>query len=328
MRRRDFIAVLGAVAWPVAARAQQPERMRRIGVLFASSEDDAEIRSDLTVFAPALARSGWIDGRNIAIEYRWGGGDNDRLRAAAAELVSHVPDVIVATGTPVTAILRQLTNTIPIVFERVADPVSTGFVASFARPGGNITGFTAAEFSFGGKWLSILKDIAPGASRVMFPYSPEDANWSGYLRALEAAAQSLGISISPAPVSTAGEIASKIESFAREPDAGMIVQPSFMTTVNREAIAALAVRHRLPAVYGIKQYVTSGGLASYGAESKDLWRRTAEYVDRILRGEKPADLPVQAPTKFELVVNLKAAKAIGLTIPESFLNLQADVVIE
>jgi putative tryptophan/tyrosine transport system substrate-binding protein len=178
------------------------------------------------------------------------------------------------------------------------------------------------------KWLSILKDIAPGTRRVMFLYSPEDANWSGYLRTLEAAAQSLGISLSPAPVSTAGEIASQIESFAREPDAGMIVQPSFMTSVNRGAIAALAVRYRLPAVYGIKQYVTSGGLASYGAESKDLWRRTAEYADRILRGEKPADLPVQAPTKFELVVSLEAAKAIGLTIPESFLNLQADEVIE
>jgi putative ABC transport system substrate-binding protein len=328
MKRREFIAGLGgAVAWPVVARAQQPARMRRVGVLFPSNDDDAETRSNLAVFAQTLARADWIDGRNIAIEYRWGGGDIGRLRAAAAELVSHVPNVIVSAGTPTTAVLQQLTNAIPIVFERVADPVATGFVASFAHPGGNITGFTAAEFSFGGKWLSILKDIAPGTSRVMFLYSPEDANWSGYLRALEVAAQSLGISLRPAPVSTAGEIAGEIESFARAPGAGMIVQPSFITTINRETIAALAVRHRLPAVYGIKQYVTSGGLASYGAENNDLWRRTAEYVDRILRGAKPADLPVQAPTKFEFVINLKAAKAIGLTVPAS-LQLLADEVIE
>jgi putative tryptophan/tyrosine transport system substrate-binding protein len=333
MKRRQFIAGLGATAaawsaiWPLEAHAQQPERMRHIGVLSPMSEDDAETRSNLAAFAQALVRSGWIDGRNIAIAYRWSGGDNGRLRAAAAELVSQMPDVIVTAGTPTTAVLQQLTNTIPIVFERVADPVTTGFVAGFPRPGGNITGFAAAEFSFGGKWLSILKDIAPGTSRVMFLYSPEDANWSGYLRALEAAAQSLAISLSPAPVSTADEIAGRIESFAREPDAGMIVQPSFMTTINRETIAALAVRHRLPAVYAIKQFVTSGGLASCGAENNDLWRRTAEYVDRILRGEKPADLPVQAPIKFEFVLNLKAAKAIGLTVPTS-VQVLADEVIE
>ncbi len=327
MRRREFIAGLGSAAtvWPCAARAQS--RTPMIGMMMTGNESDPQNQEDHAAFAEALAKLGWTDGRNVVIAYRWGGANDGRIREAVAELVGKAPDVIVARGTQTTAILKRQTISIPIVFVNVADPVASGFVASFAHPGGNITGFTSEEFSLAGKWLSLLKDIAPGIADVMVLYSPQNPNWTGYLRMIEAAASAMHVTIRAAPVAAAGEIASNIESFAPGPGAGMIVVPSGLTVVNRETIAALAARHHLPAVYPYRFFAASGGLASYGSETIDLYRRAAQYVDRILRGAKPGDLPVQAPTKFEFVINLKAAKEIGLTVPAPVLLL-ADEVIE
>jgi putative tryptophan/tyrosine transport system substrate-binding protein len=328
MRRRQFIAGLGgAVAWPVVATAQQGERVRRIGVLLSGSEDDARIRRSIATFARELARSGWTEGRNIEIAYLWGAGDATHIRNNVAEIVRAAPDVVVATASEATVALKRQTNTLPIVFVLIGDPVAQGLVASFARPGGNITGFTSEESSIAGKWSTILKEIAPATSTVMGLYYHENPNWEGHLRAIITAASRLGISVSSAAVANASEIAHSIASLAQESAAGMVVVPSGLMAVNREMIAELAAHHRLPTVYPHTYFVTSGGLVSYGANENDLYRRAAEYVGRILRGTKPADLPVQAPTKFEFAINLKAARALGLTVPNTLL-VSADEVIE
>jgi putative ABC transport system substrate-binding protein len=327
MRRREFITLLGgATAWPLAARAQQQNQVKQIGWL-GTDERDPLTQTIAQAFDQEMAKLGWTVGQNIRVDRRGAPGDDSRIRGYVAELVGKIPDIILVQGTQATAILKQQTSTIPIVFVNVADPVASGFVASFAHPGGNITGFTSVESSLAGKWLSILKDIAPGVSRAMVLYYPDNSNWVGYLRSIEAAAPPLGVNVSAARAVTSDEITRQMETFAREPGGGMIVLPSGLMAVNREVITSLAVRHRLPAIYPYGYYATSGGLASYGSNFVDLYRQAASYVDRILKGEKPADLPVQAPTKFELVVNIKTAKAIGLMIPEAFL-LRADEVIE
>ena len=326
MRRREFIAGLGgAAAWATAARAQQAERVRRIGVLTATRSNDTDANAD-AAFTEALARAGWIEGRNIDIERRFLAGGTGRNHSDAADIVSKSPDLIVCRGTQITMLVKQQTSTIPLVFVNVADPVASGFVASFAHPGGNITGFTSLEFSLAGKWLSILENITPGIRNVMVLYSPENDNWRGYMQTLQAGAPALGISIHAAPATEISEIEHHIKSISQQLGAGMIVVPSVVTNVNREMIAALAARHRLPAMYPHKFFATGGGLASYGTDTDDLYRRAAQYVDRILRGTKPDDLPVQAPTKFELVINLKTAKAIGVTIPETLLATADEVI--
>jgi len=329
MRRREVIAFLGgAAAWPLGARAQQANAIKRIGwVANAESDQDALTQSPSRAFSDALAQLGWKEGANLRLDYRTNlGGDTGRFRLAAAELVRAAPDVILCAGTVQTGIFQQLTNTIPIVFVNVADPVASGFVASFARPGGNITGFTSVEFSFAGKWLSLLRDIAPAITRVLVLYNATNSNWTGYRPTIEAAAASLRIDLTPTPVLAPADAEQAIEAFARERGSGMIVIPAAMIT-NRETLAALAVRHRLPTIYPYNVYAESGGLISYGSDFIDLYRQAAAYVHRILNGEKPGDLPVQAPVKFELVINLKAAKAIGLEIPYNVLIL-ADRLIE
>jgi putative tryptophan/tyrosine transport system substrate-binding protein len=321
MRRREFIAGLGAAACPLAVRAQQAERLRRIAILDAEGEAYA-------AFAEELGNAGWIEGRNLSTDRRFlDGASSGPVRAAAADMVSKSPEVIVCLGTLATSVFRQLTSTIPIVFVNVADPVAAGFVKSFAHPGGTITGFTSLEFSLAGKWLSLLKDIAPGITNVLVLYDRDNSNWEGYLQTLTAAAPVLGVDIRPASVPDLGEVERHIESFAPRPGAGLIVVPSGLLIGNREKIAALAARHRLPAMYPYKNFATAGGLSAYGSDTVDLYRRAAQYVDLILKGANPGDLPVQAPTKFELVINLRAAKAIGLVIGQSLLFL-ADEVIE
>jgi len=331
MRRRAFITLLGGAAagWPLAARAQQRQGLRRIA-LFAgilNDPNDAVILAAPAAFAEALAQAGWVEGRNISIERRFPVGDSGRIRSEATDVIARSPDAIVCVGTQSTGIVKQLTSTIPIVFVNVADPVASGFVASFAHPGGNITGFTSVQFSLAGKWLSLLRYIAPGVRNVMLLYDPNNPNWQGFLQTLEAAAPTVGVSARAAPAASIGEIERQIESSAHEPAAGMIVVPGAATINNREMIAALAVRHRLPAIYPYKMFATSGGLASYGFDFSDGFRGAANYVNLILKGTKPADLPVQAPTKFEFVINLKAATAIGLTVSTS-VQLLADDVIE
>jgi ABC-type uncharacterized transport system substrate-binding protein len=329
MKRRAFITLLGgtAAAWPSAAWAQQVGGLRRIGALISGGENDPDSKSRISAFQGELEKLGWMQGRNLRIDRRFSAGDDGRLRASAAELVNTAPEVIVTNGTQATAILRQLTSTIPIVFTNVADPVASNFVATFAHPAGNITGLTSEEYSLAGKWLTILKDIVPGVARVLVLYNPDNPNWVGYLRTIEAAAPSLAVSVGSAPVTTPEEIARNVEAFTREPGAGMIVVPSGFTSINRETITTLSVRHRLPVMYPYSYYAFSGGLLSYGSNFEDSYRRAAHYVDRILRGAKPGDLPVEAPTKFELVINLKTAKTLGLTVPQS-LQLLADEVIE
>jgi len=331
MQRRDFITLLGgaaAAAWPLAAMAQQPNAVKRIGWLSTTGEQDPQGQAFREAFHQEFAKLGWTDGQNFRIDYRSTSGEDDsRARTLAMEIVTTAPDVILTTGTQFTAILKQQTSMIPIVFVTVADPVVSGLVASFARPGGNITGFTNVESSFVEKWLSILKDIAPGVRRVMILYNPANPNSIDYLRTIEAAAPSLRVTVSAAPVNHADEIAHQIEPFVREPGAGMIVLPSGFTVGNRDKIAALATQYRLPAIYSNGSFAESGGLVSYGPDTVDLYRRAASYVDRVLRGTKPADLPVQAPSKFELVINLEAAKAIGIEVPYNVLLL-ADRVIE
>jgi putative tryptophan/tyrosine transport system substrate-binding protein len=324
MKRRAFIAGLGSTAvWPVAARAQQDDRVRQIGILTALSDRGA-IQSSV---AEVLARAGWVEGRNIRFEYRFGAGDAERTAAYAAELIGRSPDVILCNGTLVTSILKQRTSTIPVVFVNVADPVASGLVASFAHPGSNITGFTSVEFSLAGKWLTLLKDLVPELSTVMMLYDHTNPIGESYLHTIELAASTLRVSIRAAPAENIDQMERRIESFAYQRGAGMIVVPGGQMVNNREMITALAQRHRVPAIYPYKAYATSGGLASYGSDTIDLYRRAAQYVDRILKGAKPAELPVQAPTKFEFVLNLRAAKAIGLSVPNS-LQLLADEVIE
>jgi putative tryptophan/tyrosine transport system substrate-binding protein len=329
MRRREFITLLGgaAAAWPLAAQAQHGERMRRIGVLLPAAADDPEWQARVGAFQQALALLGWTIGRNVRIEYRWGAGDADRFRQYAAELVALAPDVILASGSPSVAALQRATRTAPVVFGSVIDPVGAGFVESLARPGGNITGFTVFEYGISGKWLELLKQIAPGVTRVAVLRDAAIAAGSGQLGALQGAAPSFGVELRPVDVRDANEIERAVTAFAREGNGGLIVTGSGLAIVHRQLIMALAARHKLPAVYFQRFFVTSGGLMSYGPDQTDQYRQAAGYVDRILKGEKPADLPVQAPTKYELVINLKTAKALGLDVPRALLA-RADEVIE
>ena len=330
MKRREFITLLGgaAAAWPLAARAQQGERVRRIGVLVASAADDPQFQTWVGAFLQGLAQLGWTDGRNVRIDIRWATTNADDLRRHAAELAALAPDVLVAaTGTATAAPLLQATRTVPIVFVQVIDPVGAGFVASLARPGGNATGFTSFEYGLSGKWLELLKQIAPSMTRAAVLRDPAVASGIGQFAAIQAVAPSLGVELSPVDARDAPEIERAVTAFARSGNGGLIVTPSPAAARHRDLIATLAARHRLPAVYGSRHYVAAGGLISYGPDLIDQYRRAAGYVDRILKGEKPADLPVQAPTKYELVINLKTAKALGLDVPPPLLA-RADEVIE
>jgi putative ABC transport system substrate-binding protein len=332
IKRRAFITLLGgAAALPLArpfpALAQPSARMRRIGVLMPFVESDPDAQSWLTTFRQRLQELGWTQGQNILIEYKWGAGEIDRFPAYAADLVSSAPEVIFSSSNSMLAALQQATRTIPIVFVTVADPVGGGFAESLARPGGNITGFTNFEPSIGGKWLEVLKETAPGITRVAVIHYPETAAHRMVLRAVEAAAPSFGVAVTAAAVQDAAEIERAIAAFAVEPNGGLIVLPHPVTSVNRALIFELAARQRLPAVYGFQYIARSGGLVAYGIEVAAVYRRGAEYVDRILKGEKPANLPIQAPNKFELVINLKTAKTLGLEISPSLLA-RADEVIE
>jgi putative ABC transport system substrate-binding protein len=317
-----------AVALPLATRAQQPERVRRIGVLLATAADDAEAQTRVGAFLQALALLGWTDGRNVRIDTRWATSNPDEVRRHATELVALAPDVLVGgSGTTTAGALLQATRTVPIVFVIVVDPVGAGFVASLARPGANATGFTAFEYGLSGKWLELLKQIAPGVTRAAVLRDPGIASGIGQFAALQAVAPSLGVELTPLDIRDAGEVERGIATFARAPNGGLIVTASPAATRRRTLIVALAARHKLPAVYTERPYVAAGGLISYGPDFVDQFRRAAGYVDRILKGEKPADLPVQAPTKYELVINLKTAKALGITVPPTLLA-RADEVIE
>jgi putative ABC transport system substrate-binding protein len=329
MMRRAFITLLGgaAAAWPLAARAQQGERMRRIGVLQPLAVDDPEALGRVTAFAQGLQQFGWTDGRNAQIEYRWGAGDLDRFRRYAAELVALAPDVILASSSPAIMSLQQLTRTVPIVFVNIVDPVGAGFVESLARPGGNATGFVLYEYGMSAKWLELLKEIVPPLKLAAVLRDPAIASGAGQYAVIQAAAPSLGVELRTVGVRDAGEIERAITAFARSSNGGLIVTGSPLTLVHRHLIITLAARHRLPAVYPFRYFATSGGLISYGPDTVDQYRRAAGYVDRILKGEKPADLPVQTPTKYQLVINLKTAKALGLEVPATVLA-RADEVIE
>src|SRR5262245_32468012 len=327
--RREFITLLGSAgaAWPIAARAQQPQKMRRIGVLINTAADDPEGQSRVAAFLQGLQELGWTDGRNVRIDTRWVAGDAARGRSYAAELVALAPDVILASASPAVLALQEATRTVPIVFAQVIDPVGAGFVDSLARPGGNATGFTQFEYGMSGKWLELLKEIAPRVTRVAVIRDPALASGAGQLGAIQSVAPSFGVELSPVGVRDASEIERAITAFARTSNSGLIVTPSSLALVHRELIASLAARHRLPAVYGVRYHATLGGLLSYGPNSIEPFRSAAGYVDRILKGEKPADLPVQAPTKYELVINLRTAKALGLEVPPTLLA-RADEVIE
>jgi putative ABC transport system substrate-binding protein len=330
MRRREFIVILGgaAAAWPLATRAQQPERIRHIGLLMAASADDPEYQARMAAFRQGLEQLGWTEGRNARIDTRWATIDADQIRKHAGELVALAPDVILAaTGTTTVAPLLEATRTVPIVFVLVIDPVGAGFVSSLARPGGNATGFLMFEFGLSGKWLELLKQIAPSVTRVAVLRDPAVASGIGQFGAVQSAAPSFGMEASPINVRDGGEIERDINAFARSPNGGVIVTASPRASHHRDLIVTLAARHRLPAVYSSRHYVDGGGLISYGPDTIDQYRRAAGYVDRILKGEKPADLPVQAPTKYELVINLKTAKALDLSFPPTLLA-RADGVIE
>jgi putative tryptophan/tyrosine transport system substrate-binding protein len=324
MRRRDFIAGLGAAAWPLAARAQQGDRVRRIGVLSPGDENDLA-KTYVSAFTQALADLGWADGRNVRIDFRWHGDDINRKRVLAQELVGLQPDIIVTGSTPATVALQGETRTIPIVFVNVADPVATGIVPRLDRPGGNITGFAATEASLGGKWLELLSEIAPGLKRAAIMFNPDTA--SVYMPSFETAARSLKVVPTIVPVHSDAEIETVITALGREPGGGLVVMSDVFMQERRAPIILAAARNNVPAVYTLSDFAKDGGLLSYGIDHVDTHRRAASYVDRILRGAKPGDLPVQFPTKFEMVVNLKTAKALGLTVPQSIL-LRADEVIE
>jgi putative ABC transport system substrate-binding protein len=328
MLRREFIAGLGgAAAWPLAARARQPYRVRRIGELMSQASDNPSGPVQITAFAQGLQALGWTAGSNFRTDYRWGANNTDLFRRYATELVALAPDVILATAGSIVGALQQASRTVPIVFVTTIDPVGSGFVQSLARPGGNATGFTAYEFSIGGKWLELLKEIAPGVTRVAVIRDPSVQAGTGGFAAIQAIAPSFGVELTPVGVRDADEIEHGITAFARGSNGGMItVGPPSSLALNSDLIIGLAARHRLPAVYSLGFFVAGGGLISYGADSVDQFRRAASYVDRILRGEKPADLPVQAPTKFELFINLNTAKALGLTIPETLLATADEVI--
>jgi putative tryptophan/tyrosine transport system substrate-binding protein len=328
IKRREFMAGMGgAAAWPLAARAQQGERMRRIGVFFPGAADDTEYKARNAAFLQGLRDLGWIESRNVRIDYRWGGGDASNLPKQAVELAALAPDVILAAGGAVTGPLLQATRTVPIVFVIVPDPVGAGFVDSLARPGGNATGFINFEYSISAKWLELLKQVTPRVTRAAVLRDPAIAQGIGQFGAIQSVAPSLGVEVTPINVRDTGEIERSIAAFARSPDGGLIVTGSALAVVHREQIVTLAARHKLPAAYFIRAFVEAGGLLSYGPDYFDQFRRAAGYVDRILKGEKPADLAVQAPTKYELLINLKTAKALGLEVPAQLLA-RADEVIE
>jgi len=328
VKRREFITLLGgAAAWPLAASAQQGERMPRIGVLTSFASNDPAEQAYILAFTQALAQSGWIDGRNARIDIRWGAGDPEHIRRYAAELVALAPGVILAVSSAATGPLLQATRTVPVVFVEVGEPVGAGFVESLARPGGNATGFMLFEYGIGAKWLELLKEIAPGVKRVAFLQTPAIAAGPGQFGAMQTLAPSLGVEVRPINVRGADDIERAMTAVARPANGGLIVAGAAAQRVHRDVIIKLAAQHRLPAVYSGRDFVTGGGLMSFGPDRVDQYRRAAAYVDRILKGENPADLPVQAPTKYELVINLKTAKALGLTVPDSLLA-RADEVIE
>ena len=333
INRREFILALGGAAampsflWPRAARAQQGDRTRSIGVLMSLVADDSEGQGRVAAFRQGLQQLGSTDGRNVRIDVRWAAGDADLIRRYAGELVALAPDVILAIGAAVTGPLRQATRTVPIVFVNVSDPVGAGFVASLARPGGNATGFMQFEYSLSGKWLELLKEIAPGVKRVAVIRDPDISAGTGQLGALQSVAPSFGVELSPVGVRDAAEIEQTLDSFAQGSNGGLLVTGSTLALVHRDLITALAARYKLPAVYFQRLFVFAGGLISYAPDPVEPFRRAAGYVDRILKGEKPADLPVQQPTKYELVINLKTAKALGLDVPPTLLA-RADEVIE
>ncbi len=328
MRRREFMTLVGGVAaWPLAARAQQSERKRRVGVLMGLAADDAEAQDRIAAFEQGLQQSGWTNGRNLQIDYRRGAGDTDSTRRYADELVALAPDVILASGGTVMGALLQATRTVPIVFTQTPDPVAAGFVASLARPGGNATGFTTSEYGTSGKWLELLKEVAPQVTRVAVLRDPTIAAGIGQTGAIQSVAPSVGVQVSPVGVRDASEIERAIAAFGHGANGGLIVLGAPLAIMQRDLISTLAARHRLPAVYPARLFVAAGGLISYGPDSIDPYRRAAGYVDRILKGEKPADLPVQNPTKFELVINVKTANALGITVPTALL-VRADEVIE
>jgi putative tryptophan/tyrosine transport system substrate-binding protein len=330
MRRREFITLIGgaAVAWPLAVRSQPSEKTRRVGVLYAFTETGPEGQAWDAAFRKRIDELGWIDGSTVRIDNRWGAGSVDRMQLFAKELVRLKPDVLVAVTTPATAALQAETHTIPIVFAVVSDPVGSGFVASLAKPGGNITGFINIEASLSGKWLELLRQMAPSVSRVGFLFNPQTASYARYyLDTFRSAAATLKVEPIDVPVHSAAEIEATMTKLGRESDAGMIVMPDTFTVINRDTICSLAERYRMPAIYPFRIFAAAGGLLSYGIDLADLLRGAATYVDRILRGAKPEELPVQLPTKFEMIINLKAAKTIGLTMPPS-LVIAADEVIE
>jgi putative tryptophan/tyrosine transport system substrate-binding protein len=325
--RREFITLLGAAAWPLAARAQQPDRMRRIGMLLPAAKDDVQVQAWVGAFLEGLALSGWTIGRNVRIDTRWATPNPAEIRRHAAELAALAPDVILAHGGSTVGPLLQATRTVPIVFPAIIDPVGAGFVDSLARPGGNTTGFTGFEFSLSGKWLELLRQIAPGVTQVAVLRDATNPNGLAQFGAIQAVAPSLRVEVIPVNMRDADEIERAVATFARAASGGLIVTASAPAVFHRNLIVALAARHKLPAVYYERFFVMAGGLVSYGPDFVDQYRRAADYVDRILKGEKPADLPVQAPTKYETVLNLKTAKALGLDLPASVLA-RADEVIE
>jgi putative ABC transport system substrate-binding protein len=327
MRRREFITLVGGAAtWPLAARAQQPRRMRRIGALMSTSEDE-EARVEVAAFAQALQLLGWTVGRDVQIDYRWGAGDPDRYRRYAAELIALAPDVLLARGGTTVRVLQRATQTIPIVFVVVTDPVGRGLVASLAHPGGNVTGFAAAEFGLSVKWLQLLKELAPDVTRAAILRDPTTGAGLGQSGAMQGASPIIGVELTAIDLRDAGEIERAVAAFARGSNGGLIIVPNALATVHRELIIGLAARHRLPAVYPYRSFAVSGGLITYGPDEVNQYELAASYVDRILKGERPADLPVQAPTKYETVINLKTAKALGLIVPQNLLA-RADEVIE
>ena len=329
MRRREFISLIGSVAatWPLAARAQQSERMRRIGVILPAAANDLEYQTWVGAFLQALAQLGWTIGHNVRIDTRWAAANHAEIRKQATELVALAPDVILASGTSTVGPLLQATRTVPIVFPTVVDPVGAGFVDSLARPGGNATGFLLFEYSLGGKWLELLKQIAPGVTRVAVLRDAGNSSGQGQFGAIQAVAPSLKLEVSPINMRDAGEIERAIVAFARSPNGGLIVTGSGMSIFHHDLIIALAARYKLPAVYYERFFAVAGGLISYGVDRIHQYRQAAGYVDRILKGENPADMPVQAPTKYQMVINLKTAKALGLTVPPPLLA-SADEVIE
>jgi len=332
MRRREFIVYAGsAVAapqiWPLATRAQQSERVRRIGVLLQAVKSDPESQIRIKAFVKELEQFGWTEGRNLQLDYRWAGGNSDDIRKHAADLVALAPDVLVAAGSATVGALQQSTRTVPIVFATVGDPVGAGFVESLARPGGNITGFAIFEYAIGAKWLELLREISPRTTRVAVLRDPSVATGPGQFGAIQTAAPSLRMEISPVNMRDASELGRALTAFAQSPNGGLIVSGTPLAQLHRNLIITLAARHKLPAVYFERFFVVDGGLISYGADFVDQYRRAGGYVHRILNGEKPADLPVQAPTKYELVINLETAKALDLTVPPSLLA-RADAIVE